>query len=137
MTTETAVRTPPHQHEWERGLHIAEAFGVDGRTYACAVCGTPRPKAENADDTRLRKDCVCGQNVLVENWDNHLLTSTPRGPHAEFQPVDVLSDEEARVLQRLDLLEADDEAMQTRGGKLLHTRLENVIAGFATRVDAS
>lgn len=28
-----------HEHEWERGLHMKEAFGVDGRRYACAICG--------------------------------------------------------------------------------------------------
>jgi hypothetical protein len=29
----------PHEHEWERGAHMAHAFGVDGRMYACAICG--------------------------------------------------------------------------------------------------
>jgi hypothetical protein len=31
-----------HEHEWERGIHMKEAFGVDGRMYACAICGIPR-----------------------------------------------------------------------------------------------
>ncbi len=30
-----------HVHEWERGAHMAEAFGVDGRRYYCAICGIP------------------------------------------------------------------------------------------------
>jgi hypothetical protein len=33
----TAARD--HEHDYERGSHIREAFGVDGRTYACAICG--------------------------------------------------------------------------------------------------
>lgn len=43
---------PPHFHEWERGIHMAEAFGVDGRTYACAICGTPKPRGEEPTDGR-------------------------------------------------------------------------------------
>ncbi len=31
-----------HLHEWERGKHMAEAFGIDGRRYACAICGIER-----------------------------------------------------------------------------------------------
>ena len=31
-----------HVHEWERGIHMAEAFGIDGRRYACAICGQPK-----------------------------------------------------------------------------------------------
>lgn len=31
-----------HVHEWDRGIHMAEAFGVDGRKYACTICGTPK-----------------------------------------------------------------------------------------------
>ena len=29
----------PHEHEYERGAHMTEAFGVDGRRLACATCG--------------------------------------------------------------------------------------------------
>ena len=42
----TADRPPvsgePHDHEWERGIHMAEAFAVDGRKYHCAICGAPK-----------------------------------------------------------------------------------------------
>jgi hypothetical protein len=31
-------------HEWERGVHMAEAFGIDGRKFACAICGVPKPR---------------------------------------------------------------------------------------------
>ena len=31
-----------HEHEWERGIHMREAFGVDGRVAACAICGVTR-----------------------------------------------------------------------------------------------
>lgn len=31
---------PEHEHQWERGKHMAEAFGIDGRRLACAICGT-------------------------------------------------------------------------------------------------
>ena len=38
-----ADRSPAaHVHEWERGRHMAEAFGVDGRKAACAICGIVR-----------------------------------------------------------------------------------------------
>lgn len=30
-----------HVHDWERGKHMAEAFGVDGRRWYCAICGVP------------------------------------------------------------------------------------------------
>lgn len=33
-----------HVHDWERGAHMNAAFGVDGRTFACAICGLPKPK---------------------------------------------------------------------------------------------
>jgi hypothetical protein len=32
-----------HVHEWERGAHMAQAFGLDGRRFACAICGVYRP----------------------------------------------------------------------------------------------
>lgn len=31
-----------HDHEWEHGTHMAEAFGIDGRRAACAICGIYR-----------------------------------------------------------------------------------------------
>ena len=31
-----------HVHEWERGAHMTEAFGIDGRRLACATCGVPK-----------------------------------------------------------------------------------------------
>jgi hypothetical protein len=39
MTAVVSVKE--HVHEWERGKHMAEAFGVDGRRYYCAICGIP------------------------------------------------------------------------------------------------
>lgn len=32
-----------HVHEWEKGAHMREAFGVDGRRLACAICGVRKP----------------------------------------------------------------------------------------------
>jgi biotin operon repressor len=37
-----------HAHEYERGVHMAEAFGIGGRVWACAICGTPRPERDDA-----------------------------------------------------------------------------------------
>ena len=34
----------PHEHEFERGKHMTEAFGVDGRRLACAICGIYKPE---------------------------------------------------------------------------------------------
>jgi hypothetical protein len=42
----------PHQHEWEHGAHMAEAFGIDGRVSACAICSVTRAEAEH--DSRVR-----------------------------------------------------------------------------------
>ena len=38
-----------HRHEWERGAHMAEAFGIGGRVWACAICGTPKPDGDDAE----------------------------------------------------------------------------------------
>ena len=36
-----------HLHDYERGAHMAEAFGIDGRLMACAICGAPREQCES------------------------------------------------------------------------------------------
>ena len=41
--------TPSHGHEYERGAHMAEAFGISGRIWACAICGAPRPERDDAE----------------------------------------------------------------------------------------
>jgi biotin operon repressor len=38
-----------HEHDWERGAHMAEAFGISGRIWACAICGTPKPAGDDAE----------------------------------------------------------------------------------------
>ena len=43
MTPDTRT-TPEHTHEWERGKHMADAFYIDGRILACAICGEPKPR---------------------------------------------------------------------------------------------
>jgi hypothetical protein len=48
------VTEPAHEHEWERGIHMAEAFGVDGRKYACAICGVVRPADQDLATLYLR-----------------------------------------------------------------------------------
>jgi hypothetical protein len=81
-------------------------------------------------------ECICGVIVQPENWPNHLLASIPRGPHEEFHPVDGLSTEEARLLQRLDAVEADTEYLNTRSGKNLRTRIVNRLTDLAQRPEA-
>jgi hypothetical protein len=81
-----------------------------------------------------RIECVCGRSVRPEKWANHLLgdghNSRSRGPHAVLQePAGGLTVEETRLLQRLDLLEANPET--TRSWKLLHTRLEKRLTHLA------
>ena len=39
-----APSVEPHEHEYERGAHMAEAFGVDGRKLHCAICGAASPE---------------------------------------------------------------------------------------------
>lgn len=47
------IRVPVHIHDWERGIHMREAFGVDGRRWHCAICGLPYwCKAEPESPTR-------------------------------------------------------------------------------------
>ena len=38
-----------HAHEYERGAHMAEAFGIGWRIWACAICGTPKPDGDDAE----------------------------------------------------------------------------------------
>ena len=70
-------------HEWERGIHMAEAFGVDGRAYACAKCGVLRsPKRtpeEKPLDSESKQWSALTANIAVlltqttpEYWQGHL-----------------------------------------------------------------
>lgn len=40
------------RHDYERGAHMTAAFGVDGRVYACAICG----KLRDEDVARRNKN---------------------------------------------------------------------------------
>jgi hypothetical protein len=88
-----------------------------------------------APEPRIR--CVCGRSVLPKNWENHTLgeyrTHHYGGAHVPFVPVDSLTDEEALLLQRLDLLEADRDRMKTLGGRMLRSRIVNRLTALAER----
>lgn len=38
-----------HDHQWERGKHMAEAFGIPGNVTACALCGVEKRLVDSAD----------------------------------------------------------------------------------------
>jgi hypothetical protein len=70
-------------HEWERGIHMAEAFGVDGRAYACAICGvlrTPKrtPEEKFLDDEAKQWSALTANLAVIlsqttpEYWQGHL-----------------------------------------------------------------
>lgn len=63
-----------HTHEWERGRHMAEAFGVPGNVMACALCGVEKRVFDNATGiaaaVKRRRD---------EEGTTHQLEATVRG----------------------------------------------------------
>ena len=120
---------------YTRDAILAIEAEATAHTHRAVVRIEEQAAAEPPKPERVR--CICGVAVLKQNWENHLLTIAPRGPHAVFEPVETLTDEEARLLQRLDLLEADGDAMATRAGKILHTRLVNRLTALADRPDSA
>lgn len=52
---DTGTDPRPHVHDWERGQHMADAFGIDGRILACAICGQPK-RDDPISDARQPED---------------------------------------------------------------------------------
>jgi hypothetical protein len=73
-----------HEHEWERGQHMAAAFGIDGRRYACAICGVLRPArlVPAEDEGRLREWLDKREAVP---WSRGFSDEFKRGYEAAFE----------------------------------------------------
>ena len=98
-----------HVHDWERGVHMNEAFGVDGRLLACAICGVYKPEP----DTAPRTDLIAIRDRDAE-WrdvaDDPLLTPLHLDQHEGATHIERRSCAKAAIVDRRTLLRLIDEA---------------------------
>jgi biotin operon repressor len=112
-----------HAHEYERGVHMAEAFGIGGRVWACAICGTPKPERDDAERVlRLLNNASVPQADLafVLGLSIRQVQSALQSLRLEGKPV--LSDGDGiRMAQTADEARACADALRRRAIRQLLT----------------
>ena len=105
-----------HAHEYERGVHMAEAFGIGGRIWACAICGTPKPERDDAERVlRLLNNASVPQADLafVLGLSTRKVQSALQSLRLEGKPI--LSDGDGiRLAQTADEARACADALRRR-----------------------